>query len=219
MASEETKQKQSLALKGKPKGPMSEEEKLKRSVTQKGVAKVKTHGANVANAVLGNISINKDNTTRVNGAGGKENIAARINQIKVQIEILRQQVNHALMSDIHLVQNSLNNIFKTLYQNKELAHTCLEDIGHTIHTNWAPDFGIIELNTFSMPSEIDGLHISEESWTIEDMISIGKGLAQADEHTILQLLEKLKKRLSSEKSQIYFILIHTLFLILIIRIS
>jgi hypothetical protein len=61
VASEETKQKQSLALKGKPKGPMSEEEKLKRSVTQKGVAKVKTHGANVANAVLGNISINKNN--------------------------------------------------------------------------------------------------------------------------------------------------------------
>lgn len=53
--------KKSLALKGKPKGPMSEEEKLKRSVKQKGVAKVKTHGANVANAVKGNISINKDN--------------------------------------------------------------------------------------------------------------------------------------------------------------
>lgn len=64
IASKETKQKQSLALKGKPKGPMSEEEKLKRSITQKGVAKVKTHGANVANAVLGNISINKDNTEK-----------------------------------------------------------------------------------------------------------------------------------------------------------
>ena len=61
---EETRQKQSLASKGKPKGPMSEEEKLKRSLTQKGVAKVKTHGANVANAVLGNISINKDNTEK-----------------------------------------------------------------------------------------------------------------------------------------------------------
>jgi hypothetical protein len=58
--SEEAKLKKSLALKGKPKGPMSEEEKLKRSVKQKGVAKVKTHGANVANAVKGNISINKD---------------------------------------------------------------------------------------------------------------------------------------------------------------
>ena len=62
--SEETRQKQSLASKGKPKGPMSEEEKLKRSVTQKGVAKVKTHGANVANAVLGNISINKDDVEK-----------------------------------------------------------------------------------------------------------------------------------------------------------
>lgn len=58
--SDETKLKKSLALKGKPKGPMSEEEKLKRSITQKGVAKIKTHGANVANAVKGNISINKD---------------------------------------------------------------------------------------------------------------------------------------------------------------
>ena len=56
--SEETKLKMSLAAKGKTKGPMSEEEKLKRSLTQKGIPKVKTHGANVANAVLGNISIN-----------------------------------------------------------------------------------------------------------------------------------------------------------------
>jgi hypothetical protein len=62
--SAETGIKKSLALKGKPKGPMSEEEKIKRSVKQKGVAKVKTHGANVANAVLGNISINKDNTEK-----------------------------------------------------------------------------------------------------------------------------------------------------------
>lgn len=59
--SDEAKLKKSLALKSKPKGPMSEEEKIKRSVKQKGVAKVKTHGANVANAVKGNISINKDN--------------------------------------------------------------------------------------------------------------------------------------------------------------
>ena len=58
--SDETKLKKSLALKGKLKGPMSKEEKLKRSLTQKGIPKVKTHGANVANAVLGNISINKD---------------------------------------------------------------------------------------------------------------------------------------------------------------
>ena len=58
--SEETKLKKSLALKGKPKGPMSEEQKLKRSLKQRGVKKVKTHSANVAAAVLGNISINKD---------------------------------------------------------------------------------------------------------------------------------------------------------------
>ena len=62
--SEETKLKMSLAAKGKPKGPMSEEEKLKRSLTQKGVPKVKTHGLNVANAVKGNISINKDGTEK-----------------------------------------------------------------------------------------------------------------------------------------------------------
>jgi hypothetical protein len=61
---DETKKLMSLASKGKPKGPMSEEEKLKRSLTQKGVAKVKTHGANVANAVLGNISINKDDVEK-----------------------------------------------------------------------------------------------------------------------------------------------------------
>lgn len=59
--SEKTKQNISLALKGKPKGPMSEEEKLKRSLKQKGVPKVKTHSANVAAAMTGNIAINKDN--------------------------------------------------------------------------------------------------------------------------------------------------------------
>ena len=59
--SEETKLKKSLALKGKLKGPMSEEQKLKRSAKQKGVKKVKTHGANVALANTGCISINKDN--------------------------------------------------------------------------------------------------------------------------------------------------------------
>lgn len=58
--SEETKKKQSMALKGIPKGPMSEEEKLKRSLKQKGVAKKAGHADNVRNAVLGNVSINKD---------------------------------------------------------------------------------------------------------------------------------------------------------------
>jgi hypothetical protein len=58
--SEQSKLNISLSLKGKPKGPMSEEEKLKRSVKQKGIAKIKTHGSNVAKANIGNISINKD---------------------------------------------------------------------------------------------------------------------------------------------------------------
>ena len=58
--SDETKAKMSASAIGKLKGPMSEEEKIKRSITQRGVAKVKTHGANVAKATLGNISINKD---------------------------------------------------------------------------------------------------------------------------------------------------------------
>ena len=57
---DETREKQSLASKGKPKGPMSEEEKLKRSRTQTGVAKKEGHADNVRNATLGNISINKD---------------------------------------------------------------------------------------------------------------------------------------------------------------
>ena len=39
---------------------MSEEEKMKRSLTQKGVAKKAGHSDNVRNAVLGNVSINKD---------------------------------------------------------------------------------------------------------------------------------------------------------------
>jgi len=57
---DETKNLMSIAKKGKPKGPMSEEEKLKRSITMTGQKKVKTHGANVAKANIGNISINKD---------------------------------------------------------------------------------------------------------------------------------------------------------------
>ena len=46
--------------KGVPKGPMSQKEKEKRSKTLTGVPKVKGHGANVARANIGNISINKD---------------------------------------------------------------------------------------------------------------------------------------------------------------
>lgn len=58
--SEETKLKKSLALRGKPKGPMSEEQKLKRSITMTGQKKKQGHADNVRNAVLGNVSINKD---------------------------------------------------------------------------------------------------------------------------------------------------------------
>lgn len=58
--SEQAKLNISKSLKGKLKGPMSEEEKLKRSVTMTGQKKKEGHGANVANAVKGNISINKD---------------------------------------------------------------------------------------------------------------------------------------------------------------
>jgi hypothetical protein len=58
--SEETKLKMSLVAKGKLKGPMSEEQKLARSITMKGKPKKEGHGSNVANALKGNISINKD---------------------------------------------------------------------------------------------------------------------------------------------------------------
>lgn len=50
----------SKSLKGKPKGPMSEEQKLARSITMTGQKKKQGHSTNVANAVKGNISINKD---------------------------------------------------------------------------------------------------------------------------------------------------------------
>ena len=61
---DETKKLMSLASKGKPKGPMSEEQKQARSITMTGQKKTKSHATNVANAVLGNISINKDNTEK-----------------------------------------------------------------------------------------------------------------------------------------------------------
>lgn len=57
---DETKRLMSLASKGKLKGPMSEEQKQARSITMTGQKKTKSHATNVANAVLGNISINKD---------------------------------------------------------------------------------------------------------------------------------------------------------------
>lgn len=58
--SEETKKLMSVASKGKPKGPQSEEHKLAISLGGKGIKKKEGHSTNVANAVKGNISINKD---------------------------------------------------------------------------------------------------------------------------------------------------------------
>lgn len=58
--SAESSLKKSLALKGKTKGPMSEEQKKARSITMTGQKKTKSHGENVAKANIGNISINKD---------------------------------------------------------------------------------------------------------------------------------------------------------------
>lgn len=58
--SESAKRNISLALKGKSKGPHSEEHRLAISLGSKGVKKKEGHSANVANAVKGNISINKD---------------------------------------------------------------------------------------------------------------------------------------------------------------
>jgi len=58
--SEETRLKQSLAQKNKPKGPQTEEHRLAISLGGKGIKKKEGHSANVAAAVKGNISINKD---------------------------------------------------------------------------------------------------------------------------------------------------------------
>ena len=57
---EEFKLAHSLLFKGKLKGPQSEEHRLAISLAVKGIKKKEGHSNNVANAVLGNISINKD---------------------------------------------------------------------------------------------------------------------------------------------------------------
>ena len=62
--SDEAKLKKSIALKGKLKGPMSEEQKIKISENSKGIKKKEGHGSNVAKANIGCISINKDNTEK-----------------------------------------------------------------------------------------------------------------------------------------------------------
>jgi hypothetical protein len=56
----ETIEKKSKAMLGFVRGPMSEGEKMKRKLANLGGKKPDGHGDNVASAVLGNISINKD---------------------------------------------------------------------------------------------------------------------------------------------------------------
>lgn len=58
--SAETSEKKRIAMTGFVRGPMSDEEKLKRSQSQVGVAKSDVHADNIAAGVRGNISINKD---------------------------------------------------------------------------------------------------------------------------------------------------------------
>jgi hypothetical protein len=58
--SDETKLKQSLASKGKLKGPMTEEHKAAISAGGKGIKKHEGHGDKVRQANIGNVSINKD---------------------------------------------------------------------------------------------------------------------------------------------------------------
>lgn len=58
--SDETRRLMSLKSKGIPKGPQSDEHRLAISLGGKGIKKKTGHSTNVANAVKGNISINKD---------------------------------------------------------------------------------------------------------------------------------------------------------------
>jgi len=62
--SDEAKLKKSIALKGKLKGPMSKEQKIKISENYKGIKKKEGHGSNVAKANTGCISINKDDVEK-----------------------------------------------------------------------------------------------------------------------------------------------------------
>lgn len=58
--SEETKLKQSKALKGRPKPPASDEHRAAISRSTKGKKKTENHADNIRKANIGNISINKD---------------------------------------------------------------------------------------------------------------------------------------------------------------
>lgn len=62
--SEEAKKNISLSLKGKLKGPHSEDHRLAISLGSKGIKKKEGHSTNVAKANIGNISINKDGTEK-----------------------------------------------------------------------------------------------------------------------------------------------------------
>jgi hypothetical protein len=61
---DDTRKKMSHSQTGKIKGPQSDEHRLAISLAGKGIKKKEGHSTNVANAVLGNISINKDNTEK-----------------------------------------------------------------------------------------------------------------------------------------------------------
>lgn len=121
-------------------------------------------------------------------------------KVRIQIEILRQQVNHALMTDSHQVQSGLNSIFKKLYENKDLAHDCLNRADLTLNHPWTPDFGAVELNSFHLPVEFEGMKLAEEKWTVEDMLSIGQSLSRSEENTIQNILDKFKSELRRKKS-------------------
>jgi len=121
-------------------------------------------------------------------------------KIRVQIEILRQQVHNALMTDSHQIQSSLNAIFKSLYQNKDLAIECLEQIDLDLYLPWFPGFGEVELNSFHLPIEFEGMKLIEEKLSVEDMLSLGRDLIRAEENTIQEILEKFKALLTEKKS-------------------
>lgn len=121
-------------------------------------------------------------------------------KIRIQIEILRQQVHNALMTDSHQTQSALNSIFKILYQNKEEVVGCLEEIDLNLQVPWVPDFGEIELNSFHLPMEFEGMKLVEEKLSMEDLLSLGKDLSMIEENTIHDILAKFKLALKEKKS-------------------
>lgn len=121
-------------------------------------------------------------------------------KIRIQIEILRQQVHNALMTDSHQTQSALNSIFKLLYRNKEEVISCFEEIDLNLQVPWVPDFGDIELNSFHLPMEFEGMKLVEEKLSMEDLLSLGKDLSLVEENTIHDILAKFKMALIDKKS-------------------